>query len=129
MRKHLGNIEAGMFDLVLIYESFGITKICADISDPLSYASYFTVLRGVAGSNSSLFDEIEGETSVYRCRNVKAYKDALSHHRNRSIHDPSVREAANRISGFLIFFPLDFLCESTVTDTKSSSKYPQSLWI
>ena len=100
-----------------------------DISDPLSYTSYFSILRGVAGANSSLFDEIEGETSVYRCRNIRSYKEALSHHRNRSIHDPSVRETVNRISGFLIFFPLDFLCESMTTDAKSSSKYPQSLWI
>ena len=149
MRKHIGDAEAGMYENVIMrneilellflfiyyyyFNLFFMIRLLfrhLDVSDPICHQTYFIVLRGIAGENSAIYDELDGSASYYKNKSIKSFQEALSTKVNRSYYDPHIRDICARIRGFLIFHPLDFLCENDITSNgKSASSYPQSLWI
>lgn len=91
-----------------------------------------SLLRGYAALNSGVYDELDGDMSVYRCRSIVRYQSLLSSKENRSYHDLRVREITGNIKGFLVFFPLDFLSESLpyVNGIVHNSGVPlHNLWV
>lgn len=104
----------------------------ADLSDPISEYTYMTLLRGCAALNSGVYDELDSDLSVYRCRSMQQFSSALSKKQNKSFHDLRVREITKSIKGFLVFFPLDFLNDSLLcvnTPVSASGVSAQSLWV
>lgn len=79
-------------------------KIRADISDPLGQkAREYWKFR--ANNNSSIYDQIDGGTSVYRCTTVNQFKEAFASYVNPSYLDPQVRDTMAEIKGFLVDWP------------------------
>lgn len=108
--------------------------IVVDVSDPLSTDVYYTLMRGFAAFNSGVYDELDSELSVYRCKTLQRYTTLLANRENecKSYHDLRIREATGSIKGYLVFFPLDFLAESlgfVNTAVHNGSTAPQSLWV
>ena len=137
MRHHLGLPEAGIcstaYMLSYISDSFrACCWISLDLSDPVSPGVYLSLLRGYAALNSGVYDELDGDISVYRCRSISRYRSLLNSKENKSFHDLRVRELTESIKGLLVFFPLDFLSESLpfVNGAVHSSGISlQSLWV
>lgn len=84
---------------------------CADISDPICASTYYGSLRGLAGHNCTLFDELDGPASPYRCASASAFETGRETAAPRSCFDPMVQELTSRIQGRLVFLPLDFLSQ------------------
>jgi hypothetical protein len=104
----------------------------ADVSDPLCTDVYISMMRGYAALNSGVYDELDGELSVYKCKTLQNYSRLLSEQENKSYHDLRVREITGNIKGFLVFFPLDFLTDSlgyVNTPVHASGVTPQNLWV
>jgi hypothetical protein len=82
-----------------------------DISDPISANTYYGSLRGLAGHNCTIFDELDGPASPYRCNSAAAYEAGRESAAQRSYLDPIVQDMTSRIQGRLVFLPLDFLSQ------------------
>lgn len=75
-----------------------------DLSDPLSEENRkYWKLR--SNTNSAIYDQIDGGTSVYRCTTVSQFKDAFASYVNPSYLDPEVKHTMSEIKGFLVDWP------------------------
>lgn len=135
MRHHLCLPEAGL--IRILFHKFNalflfLRRVFLDVSDPLSDATYMKLLRGFAAVNSGIYDEIDGDISVYRCRSIRSFCSALAAKENKSYLDMRVRDVTASIKGFLVFFPLDFLTDSLPfvnNPVSSSGVNMQNLWV
>ncbi|KAK9512055.1 hypothetical protein O3M35_000566 [Rhynocoris fuscipes] len=99
-----------------------------NVTDPISAEFYHGVWRATAQTNSDIFEE------VFNCipsDNVKCFEDLKKNDLPLSITDPiGSADKLQNIQGHLVMFPLDFLCDETLTPNASSVQgmLPTSLW-
>jgi hypothetical protein len=99
-----------------------------DILDPVD-PSTFARWKDVACRNSSIYDEIDGEISVYRCNNIQAYKKGLESYVHRSCFDTDVQESLSEIKGFLTDWPCNlFQREDLSPSIATRAVVPNELW-
>lgn len=111
MRQHIGDAQA-------------------DLVDPVLPEVYQNNWRRIAQSNSSIYDQLDGESSVYKCRTLSQYINGLRDHTYRSIRDPIVQTAVGDIRGFLVTWPLEFLSREDITPSKATQAViPTDLWV
>lgn len=51
--------------------------------------------------NSTVYDELDGDTSMYRCTRIADFYRALANYENKSILDPGVQASLREIKGFV----------------------------
>lgn len=102
----------------------------ADVVDMLRPDIYQTYWRNIGANNSSLYDQLDAESSPYRCKTLGEYVRGLRNHSNRSSRDPMVQNIVNNIQGFLVMWPLDFLMnEDTEPSAATKVIIPTNLWV
>lgn len=95
--------------------------------NPLVYEAFW---KGVARSNASLYDQLDGESSVYRCGTLAKYVSGIQSHSYWSIRDPVAIQVTNQIQGFLMTWPLEFLLrEDTSPSIGTKAVVPTDLWV
>ncbi len=75
-----------------------------DLSDPVR-SEVFNAWKYIANKNSSIYDEIDSNLSVYRVTSMSEHNVAFAHSNNKSYLDPLVRESLGEIKGFLVDWP------------------------
>lgn len=91
---------------------------------------YTLYWRHLATANSDIFNEIEGETSAYRCQTLGQLRNALLRHIHPSFSDDSVRDMVSRIRGHLVHWPMSFLCqENLAPNMATKALVPLDLWL
>lgn len=85
---------------------------------------------GISQKNSSVYDEIDGNISVYRCLTVNSYKQALEQYAHRSILDESVQMSLSEVRGFLVDWPQSlFRNEDLGPSLATRALIPDELWV
>lgn len=109
MRQHIGNLEADLMDITSqeVYQNW----------------------RGVAQNNASIYDMLDGETSVYRCKTLNSYFMGWRSFVNKSIHDPIVSASTSAIQGHIVMWPMIFLSEENCAPAAAMRVIPTDLWV
>eukprot|EP01031_Cornospumella_fuschlensis_P036058 gene36058-43728_t len=87
-----------------------------DFSDPLKPEVY-KLWTGISQKNSSVYDELDGNMSVYRCVTISQYKQALQEHQHRSYLDADARLSLSEIKGFLVDWPANLFRSDDLSPT------------
>lgn len=100
------------------------------MADMLNEETYLACWRNVAKSNANIYDELDGVSSVYKCKTLAQFISGLQAHNYFTTQDPRTRELTNQIQGFLITWPLDFLIrEDTTPSVAMKAVVPTDLWV
>lgn len=100
-----------------------------DISDPISkettdYWNY------ISNKNSSVYDELDGNLSVYRVKSINDFKKALQFHKNKSYLDPQVQHSMSEIQGFLVDWPKELHNNEDLSPSLATrTLIPNDLWV
>ncbi len=104
-------------------------EISSDVLDPLNPVTYKTWCD-IANKNSTIYDEIDGGMSIYRCNTVSQYKNAMESYVHRSILDPDVKQSLSEIKGFLVDWPYNlFQKEDLSPSLATRTLIPNDLWV
>lgn len=77
-----------------------------------------------------MYDELDGDISVYRCKTLNEYRTAFEKHVNKSILDPQVRNSLAEIKGFLVNWPYDLFKDEDLKPTLATRAIvPNDLWV
>lgn len=80
--------------------------------------------------NSAIYDQIDGDLSVYRCTTVPQYTEALTGYANSSYQDPEVKRTLAEIKGFLVNWPLTlFEKEDLSPPLATRLLVPNDMWV
>lgn len=110
--------------LIVVIIFFGL-----DIIDPLNPATYAR-WKDVSRNNSAVYDEIEGDMSIYRCNTIAQYKKAQEVYIHRSILDPEVGQTLSEIKGFLVDWPAHFFQREDLSPSLATRAIvPNELWL
>lgn len=85
-----------------------------DISDHRISNAYSSIWNQIASKNSEIYDILDGESSVYRCKSIESLKVALSSHVHRSKLDSQVNTQLNQIQGFLVDWPMHLMSKENL---------------
>jgi hypothetical protein len=100
------------------------------VTDVLSPAVYEQLWKKYADCNSSVYDLIDGDISVYRCKTVIEFRQALARHVNKSILDPLIKVNLVEIKGFLVNWPLDLFKDEDLSPSLATRAIiPNDLWV
>ena len=111
--------------IALFFFNFSI----ADLSDPLS-AVIREAWTARATANSAIYDEIDGDMSVYRCTTVPQYKEALKNYVNLNYEDKAVQSKMQEIKGFLINWPLTLFENEDLSPPLAPRLFvPGDMWV
>jgi hypothetical protein len=84
----------------------------------------------IATHNGVMYDSLDGDASVYRCRSLAQYRRALREARHKSILDIQVAETVRSIKGHLVCWPLDFLADDDLSPSLATKALvPVHLWV
>ncbi|NP_001153567.1 phospholipase D1a [Danio rerio] len=127
--------QAGKFALQLRLECFktilgAFTDPSIDVSDPISNSFYKDVWMSVSGRNVTIYEK------VFRCLPsslVRNKQELLSFQSKTGLdkEDPlKAQELLKKIRGFLVQFPLDFLCEENLMPSVGTKEHmvPTEIW-
>jgi phospholipase D1/2 len=82
-----------------------------------------------ANSNTKIYDDLDMDFSVYKCRTLSQYKQSFVSHTNRLAKDPAVIYAMDNIKGFLVHWPMDFLADDDIAPSVAQKLVmPVELW-
>ena len=114
----------------MIIDTFIIVNLLyPDVSDILD-RQVFEIWLDRAMRNTVVYDELDGDTSVYRCKTLSEYRAAFDKHVNKSIMDPQVRMSLGEIKGFLVNWPLElFKDEDLSPSIATRAIIPNDLWV
>lgn len=102
---------------------------CTELSDPVNPEVY-RLWTSISQKNSSIYDEIDGNMSVYRCVTIQQYKTAMENYVHRSIHDPMVQGSLSEIKGFVVDWPQNlFRNEDLGPSLATRALIPDELWV
>lgn len=83
-----------------------------------------------ANSNSAIYDQIDGGTSVYRCTTIGQWKDAFATYVNPSYLDPTIKHTMSEIKGFLVDWPQTLFEREDLAPTLAlRTVIPNALWV
>jgi phosphatidylserine/phosphatidylglycerophosphate/cardiolipin synthase-like enzyme len=100
-----------------------------DFSDILR-PDVYKLWQTIATRNSSVYDELDGQMSFYRCGTIAEYKAALNSHLPRSILDTDTQCSLSEIQGFLVDWPQQlFHCEDLSPSYATRTMIPNELWV
>ncbi len=99
------------------------------MSDPLKPEFYRQWVQ-IAQKNSSVYDELDGATSLYRCDSVAQFKQAMDGHSLRSFLDPEVQTSVSEIRGFLVDWPKNLFRHDDLSPSMATrALIPDDLWV
>ena len=99
------------------------------MTDPLR-KEFITAWKATANKNSSIYDSLDGNTSVYRCNTIADFKAAFVDHDYPSYLDSEVKQAVQEIQGFLVDWPQYFFCKEDLSPSLATrSIIPNELWV
>ena len=102
----------------------------ADVDNMTSVDTYEWQWRNIAASNASLYDQLDGEASPYRCKTVTAYTNGLRNLINKSSRDPQVQNIVNSIKGFLVLWPMELFIKDDIAPSAATNVLiPTNLWV
>ena len=102
----------------------------ANVSNILSRDIFLENWESVAMHNSTIYDMLDGEMSVYRCKKISHFQADYRDHVNKSIKDVEVQAAVKSIRGFLVNWPLTFLEEENLAPSLATKALiPNDLWV
>lgn len=105
-----------------------MSSCLADLSDPVK-SEVFTRWKYIANHNSAIYDELDGNLSVYRCNTLAEHHSAFANHHNKSYLDPMVRESLSEIKGFLVDWPQNlFQKEDLAPSMATRTLISNELW-
>lgn len=100
-----------------------------DFTDPLNPESY-KIWRSIATRNSSVYDELDGNMSLYRCSYTTQYKEALGQYVHRSFLDSLTQQSLSEIKGFLVDWPQDLFKNDDLSPSMATrALIPNELWV
>ncbi|XP_051556150.1 phospholipase D1-like [Myxocyprinus asiaticus] len=127
--------QAGKFALQLRLECFktilgGFTDPTIDVTDPISDRFYKDVWMTISGRNATIYEK------VFRCLPsslVRNKQELLNFQSKPSLdkEDPvKAQELLKKIRGFLVQFPLEFLCEENLMPSVGTKEamVPTEIW-
>lgn len=83
----------------------------------------------IANKNSSIYDELDGNLSVYRCQSLSDHHAAFGQYVAKSILDPIVKESVSEIKGYLVDWPQNlFKNEDLSPSMATRAIVPNELW-
>eukprot|EP00602_Paraphysomonas_sp_CaronLab_P007254 CAMPEP_0185035158 /NCGR_PEP_ID=MMETSP1103-20130426/25973_1 /TAXON_ID=36769 /ORGANISM="Paraphysomonas bandaiensis, Strain Caron Lab Isolate" /LENGTH=1446 /DNA_ID=CAMNT_0027572105 /DNA_START=681 /DNA_END=5021 /DNA_ORIENTATION=+ len=92
--------------------------------------TYHMLWRDVATRNSEIYDHLDGDLSVYKCKTLQEYRYALKNFCHRSYLDSQVQDTVSRIQGHLVLWPMDFLKYDDLSPAASTKVLvPLDLWL
>lgn len=98
-----------------------------DIVHPSLYQSKWRML---SQKNSAVYDEIDGNTSVYRASRIEDYKRALNSFVHKSYLDPMTQMSLSEIKGFLVDWPHSLLDKEDLSPSLATrTLIPNELWV
>ena len=107
-----------------------IASSSADVMDMLRPDVYQQCWRNIAVNNSSFYDQLDGESSPYRCKTLGEYIAGLRDTTHKSSRDPMVQQLVSSIQGFLVMWPLEFLIKDDISpSTATKVIIPTNLWV
>ena len=100
-----------------------------DLTDPMNTMTYKRWTE-ISSKNSSIYDELDGFTSLYRCNSSGDYKNALEEFSPPSYFDEEVRTSLGEIQGFLVDWPQNlFKNEDLSPSVATRTLVPNELWV
>ena len=97
-----------------------------DLLNPVSYDKW----RRVAQENTSHYDALMGNTSIYRCKTLVQYSVAWAKYQNGSFFDMDVNHHCLSIQGHICMWPMDFLCDENLAPSLATrALIPTDLWV
>uniref|UniRef100_A0A673MEQ4 Phospholipase n=1 Tax=Sinocyclocheilus rhinocerous TaxID=307959 RepID=A0A673MEQ4_9TELE len=127
--------QAGKFALQLRLECFktilgAFDDPTIDVSDPISNGFYKDVWMSISGRNATIYEK------VFRCLPsslVRNKQELMSFHFKSGLdkEDPvKAQELLKKIRGFLVQFPLEFLCEENLMPSVGTKEamVPTEIW-
>eukprot|EP01035_Chromulina_nebulosa_P020047 gene20047-26027_t len=86
--------------------------------------------HSIADINTTAYDEIDGPTSVYKCETLNQYLMAIEEFHNPFIYDPAIKERLDKIRGFLLHWPINFLLKEDISPNIAlRAVCPTDLWV
>lgn len=102
---------------------------CVDVADIVSSEGY-RLWRSISAHNSSVYDELDGQMSFYRCTSIADYRAALQAHLPRSILDSETQQSLSEIRGFIVDWPQQFLSREDLAPSYATrAMIPNELWV
>lgn len=102
----------------------------ANVDDITNIDTYEWQWRNIAATNSSLYDQLDGEASPYRATTVVAYTNGLRNYVNKSSRDPQIQSIVNGIQGFLVFWPMNLFMNDDIAPSAATNVIiPTNLWV
>lgn len=90
----------------------------------------YKLWTGISQKNSSVYDELDGNMSVYRCVTINQYKQALEEYRHRSYLDADARLSLSEVKGFLVDWPANlFRADDLSPSLATRALIPDELWV
>jgi hypothetical protein len=84
----------------------------------------------VSNTNSAIYDQIDGGTSVYRCTTILGFQTAFANYVNPSYLDPEIQHTMGEIKGFLVDWPQTLLEREDLSPSLATrTLIPNELWV
>lgn len=97
--------------------------------DPLDPATYKKWCE-ISNRNSTVYDELDGAMSIYRCNTVAQFKKGLNAYVHKSILDPDVKGSMSEIKGFIVDWPQNlFQKEDLSPSLATRALVSNDLWV
>jgi phospholipase D1/2 len=101
-----------------------------DIADLLNEELYRRNWAEVAVVNSAVYDELDGNTSMYRVTRTEQHQRAFAQFAPKSASDPMVAHSLTEIRGFLVEYPQKLLGdENNAPSLAMRAIVPNELWV
>ena len=80
-----------------------------ELTDILNEETFNYYWQNIAQTNTNCYDTIDSTASVYKCETLNDYISGLEAYKNPLRNDPIMQPLIDKIQGFLVFWPLNFL--------------------
>lgn len=101
-----------------------------NLTDMLNDDVYEGIWRKISTNNSSVYDQLDGEISMYRTKRIGDFKTALSRYELKSALDTNVQASLAEIKGFLVDWPQTLMGNEDLSPSIATrAVIPNELWV